>query len=524
MSRPKSLTIALAFLFIISIGLTSFKLKPISKSYNEFLPKEMYHVSYDFYFKGKDSMFVKSYLPQDNERQKITQTSKKANDISFVIKKEAQNHRGIWRTTKAKNFHTIQHTFTFKGKAMKYVIADDLPKKSNHHVNEKYLQPTKYIEAFHPKIDELANQLTAKAYYLKSSITALYTYVYKIPSAPINQRTTALNALEQNLASCNGKARLFVALCRNQGIPARLKGGLILENTQKRISHLWAEVFIQNKWVPFDVLNGHFAFLPANYLELYTGDHALITHSKDILFDYNYTIEKVAHVPFINTSAYATLQNNPFTLIKLSESGIIPKKMLGFLLLLPLAGLLISLLKNVVGLKTYGIFLPVLIAYTLSLIGYVSGIGLFLFITALIALFSVPLNRWGLLYTPKIVVLLTLTVLSILFLISIGLYFEITWLTKLSFFPIIVIVIMSERFARAIEEDGYSTAASTIGQTLLVTSFCYLIFASSTLKTLVLIFPEFILVSLIINLFIGKWIGLRVTEYFRFKRLILSNN
>ncbi|MEM6719770.1 MAG: 7TM domain-containing protein [Bacteroidota bacterium] len=524
MSRPKSLTIALALLFIFSIGLTSFKLKPISKSYNEFLPKEIYNVSYDFYFKGKDSMFVKSYLPQDNERQRITVTLQNPTNILFKAIVEDQNQRGIWRTKKPRNFHTIQYEFTFKGKAVKYVIADDLSKKSNRRVNEKYLKPSKYIEVFDPKINKLANKLTLATYDLKSTITALYDYVYEIPAAPIKQRTSALNALEQNLASCNGKARLFVAMCRNQGIPARLKGGLILEASQKRISHLWTEVFIQNKWVPFDVLNGHFAFLPANYLELYTGDHPLITHSKDILFDYNYSIEKVEHVPFIKSTAYEKLQSNPFTLIKLSESGIIPSKVLGFLLLLPLAGLLISLLKNVVGLKTYGIFLPVLIAYTLSMIGFVSGIALFLFITTLIALFSIPLNRWGLLYTPKIVVLLTLTVLSILILISIGLYFEIAWLTKLSFFPIIVIVIMSERFARAIEEDGYQKAASTIGQTLLVTSFCYLIFASSTLKTLVLIFPEFILLSLMINLFVGKWIGLRVTEYFRFKRLILNSN
>ena len=502
----------------------SFKLRPISKSYEEFLPKEMYKVSYDFYFKGKDSMFVKSYLPQDNERQRITNATQQATNISFSTHKEALNNRGIWRTTQKKKFHTIQYGFTFKGKAIKYVIADNLSRPTTNTVDEKYLLEETHIEVFHPKINTLANRLTINSQDLKSSITSLYTYVYNIPSAPIKQRTSALNALEQNLASCNGKARLFVALCRNQGIPARLKGGLILENTQKRISHLWTEVYIQEKWVPFDVLNGHFAYLPANYLELYTGDRPLITHTKDILFDYNYTIQKVAHVPFINSDTYTTLQNNPFTFIKLSESGIIPKKVLGFLLLLPLAGLLIALLKNVVGLKTYGIFLPVLIAYTLSTIGFLLGIGLFLCITGLIALFSIPLNRWELLYTPKIVVLLTMSVVSILALISIGLYFEISWLTKLSFFPIIVIVIMSERFARAIEEDGYKKASSTIGQTLIATAACYLVFASSTLQTLVLIFPEIIFLCLLINLLLGKWIGLRITEYFRFKRLIFSNN
>ena len=81
---------------------------------------------------------------------------------------------------------------------------------------------------------------------------------------------------------------------------------------------------------------------------------------------------------------------------------------------------------------------------------------------------------------------------------------------------------MSERFARAIEEDGHQAAISTMLQTLVATAVCYLVFASAAIKTLLLIFPELVLIFLVITLMLGKWIGLRLTEYNRFSFVLLK--
>ncbi len=522
MNRQKSFLITQIVLTLFAIISMSFKIKPIVKAYEEFLPSEVYTVNYNFYFKGKDKKgFVKSYVPINNERQRVSKVKQKSNDMTFKVKNEGLNKRGIWRAKNKSKFHNINYSFVYKGKASKYIISDGIPmttKVSN--ANIKYLAEEEYIEVNNKKITLLAKVLTSKAIDLKTQIRALYHYVNEIPSAPIRDLTTALTALEQNQASCNGKARLFVALCRNRGIPARLKGGLILEEINKRTSHLWAEVYIKDRWVPFDVLNGHFAYLPANYLELYTDDHFLITHTPNFLFDYNYNIKRTNHIPFVNITTNDALMNHPVSLLKISESGIMPKNVLYFLLLLPIGGLLIALFKNVIGLKTYGVFLPILIAFTLTSTGFVSGMVLFLIMTAMVALISFPLNKWGLLYTPKMVVILTFTILMMFILINLGVSYNLNWLTGLSFFPIIILSIMAERFARAIEEDGYQIAIGTIMQTLIATSFCYLVFASTAIKTLLLIFPESILLIVVITLLLGKWIGLRISEYKRFNLII----
>lgn len=525
MKSNKSFKITLITIIIFALISMGFKIKPIANAYEDFLPKDVYEVKYNFFSKGKGKkIFIKSYAPQSNERQKISKSKQNSIKMDFKILQEGINKRIVWRAKDKSRFHTVNYSFTFKGKAIKFILNDDIPiPKDYKNIDNMYIMEEKYIEVNDKKIQSLSTQLAANTNDLKSLITNYFNYVNDIPSAPIRDLTSALKALEQNKASCNGKARLFVALCRAQGIPARLKGGIILEETKKRTSHLWSEVFIGGKWVPFDVLNGHFAYLPSYYLELYTGDHFLITHTPNILFDYSYEMKKSSHIPFVNITTNDKIMSHPISLIKLFESGLMPNSILNFLLLLPLGGLLIALFKNVVGLKTFGVFLPVLIAYTLSSTGFLTGILLFLFITGLIALISVPLNKWGLLYTPKMVVILGFTISIIFSLVIIGLSYNIKWLTTLSFFPIIITAIISERFARAIEEDGYETAISTLLQTLITTSICYLVFSSSAIKTAILLFPELILITIVVTLLLGKWIGLRLTEYNRFSHLIVRN-
>lgn len=525
MNSQKSYQITLVVLAIAALCSMAFKVPTIAQAYEDFMPNAVYKVDYQFFSKGKDKkIFIKSYTPHSNEHQKISNLKQVANKMDYKVKDENGNQRVIWRAKDKSHFHTVSYSFLYRGKATKFVLDQGIPlvQHRDPYLLSK-LKAEDLIEVEHDKIRFLSNYLAANSHDLKTLVTRYFQYVNRMPSAPIRDVTSALTALEQNSASCNGKARLFVALCRAKGIPARLKGGLILEQTKKRTSHLWAEVYMGNMWVPFDVLNGHFAYLPAHYLELYTGDHSLITHTPNILFDYSYDIKKANHVPFINITSNAGIKNHPISLLALSESSIMPKHVLYFLLLLPLGGLLIALFKNVVGLRTFGVFLPVLIAYTLTATGFVTGMILFLLITGLVALVSVPLTQWGMLYTPKIVAILSFTILAIFVLVGIGLENNIEWLLSLSAFPIIITAIVSERFARAIEEDGHQKAIATMLQTLIATAACYLVFSSIAIRTLLLIFPELIVLAILVTLMLGKWIGLRLTEYNRFHYILKQN-
>ena len=291
-------------------------------------------------------------------------------------------------------------------------------------------------------------------------------------------------------------------------------GGIILQQSEKKTSHAWTEVLINETWVPFDPLNGHFASLPANYMKIYTGDHFLITRSTGINFDYEYQIKEKRDNTYTRMAII-----DPWQMV---DAGLVNKRMLTVLVLLPLGALLIGILKSVVGLKTIGVFLPVLISISLTQTGLIAGLVLFSAIVFIVALMSYPLNYWGVQHTAKLTILMTVVVLVVL-----GLMF---WLSQSNllgasvplFFPLIMLTIVAEKVARTIEEDGMKKALDVYAQTLVAALIIFLVLSSQAMQTFLITFPEAILIIAGVNLLLGKWIGMRVLEFKRFYHVLTA--
>ena len=517
----KAVAITITAAAVISIGL---KLKPILKNYDQFHPEHVYKVHYNYFFKsGTKDTWVKTFIPNQSSRQRISET-KISGDSTLAFHKymdKEGNQRAIWSTGNKNAYHTLHYEFLFEGKAQQFTLPKQFDTVSEK--DRKYLNPTKNIQSDHTIIHTLATQLRKGADNDRELVRNIFDHVAKIPSAPIITLTDALATVEQNRASCNGKSRLFVALSRNLGYPARIKGGIILENTNKRTSHVWAEVRINGRWIPFDATNDHFAYLPSNYLELYGGDQFLITHTPDIPFDYTYQIDKMNHISFLKMNTEELQELTGFSLWPMVTQGVIPMHTLRLLLLLPIGGLLVAFLRNIVGIKTFGVFLPALIAFSLTHTGLASGLLLFVVLILLIGLISYPFDKLGLLYTPKLVISLTIMIAVMVLATYAGMTYDIPWLTTISFFPIIILTIAAERFSRATMEDGYKVAFNKLLQTLLATVICFGVLSLSWLPLVLILFPEIMLLIIVLAALLGRYIGIRWIEFRRFKP-ILSNS
>lgn len=513
--------LAITFILIIAGASLVYKILPTSKHLDTFYAEEMYKVSYKFFFKSTSNKTkIKTYLPTSNARQRITREENKTDSSSIFFSRIPYKNSitGIWESKVKNNYESIDYSFTYEGKSKTFPIASNFISPSPKYKN--YLAATKNIQVNNPKIDSIASKLNQEYTTDKNKIKAIFNLVKNIPSAPIITLTDAVTVIEQNRASCNGKSRLFVAIARNLGYPARIKGGIILESSNKRTSHAWAEVNINNKWIPFDALNNHFAYLPANYLELYNSDEFLITHTPNISFDYTYDIQKKSNIPFLNISTDEFKNISPISLAGLVDSKVISEEALILLLMLPIGGLLVGFLRNVVGLKTFGVFLPVLIAFSLLETGFLTGLLLFIFLILFVGIISKPFNNLGLLHTPKLVVSLTLMVIIMVFGSYIGIITGSVWLTSLTFFPTIILTISAEKFSTLVVEDGLPKATGTLFQTLIAVSFCYYILSASWLTSILILFPEFLLIVVALAMLLGKYIGLRWTEVLRFNPLL----
>ncbi|MDC8002860.1 7TM domain-containing protein [Aureisphaera galaxeae] len=518
--KKNRLQIALTIAALIIGAFSISKAISLSETRMDFNGESLFTVTNKYYYKTQENgAKIKWFIPQSNNRQQISKAAlPKTMNTTASREPFNDNVLGEWLTSESNTYGELEHSFTFTGKSKHYALPkqfDTAP--ATYH---QFLVATDFVQVHHPRIAQLAKDLTQEASNDKTKLEKMYAYVANIPTAPIRTRTDAVSVLDRKSASCNGKSRLFLALTRNLGMPSRLKGGIVLENTSKRTSHVWVEVFINGQWVPFDTTNNHFAYLPAHYLEIYQGDEALLSRSTDMEFDYTYDIQEESTVQFMGMAFQNVEDATPFSLVPLVKHKLISEKNLFLLLMLPLGGFFVAFLRNVVGLRTFGVFLPVLIAFSLFETGYGLGLLLFLFLIFLVGAVSRPFQSIGLLHTPKLVISLSVMVVIMLLGSYLGWATQTPWLSALTFFPIIILTISAEKFSNLIVEDGFGKASGILFQTLIAVSFCYLILSVKSLGAVLMLFPEVILFIILGSILLGRYVGFRWTELIRFKPLL----
>lgn len=79
-----------------------------------------------------------------------------------------------------------------------------------------------------------------------------------------------------------------------------------------------------------------------------------------------------------------------------------------------------------------------------------------------------------------------------------------------------------ERFATFCDEERLGQALRVTAATMLVVSAAYLLMAWETLQIVTVAFPEILLLVLAVFFIIGRWTGLRLSEYYRFRQFLLE--
>ena len=491
-------------------------------SFTKILPEKTYNVNFIYDFEAfSEPVFVKSFIPGNNNRQAILQEGYASSNMELEVKESKNGRKAIWNGNSVSGPHTIIYDFSFKGTSIAFEIDSLVTIETSFSESmQTYLRPSDYIQVNHPVIGEIFNQDVSKSKYIKEVLKSVHQYVLELTPAPFKGLTDAVTAARLGEASCNGKSRLFVALARHAGIPSRLVGGLILEPGFKRTTHQWVEAYINGTWVPFDPLNDHFAFIPGNYLETYKGDEFLLSHTPNINFDYHFQINEVYDLVPDGSHELAAHPLSAYNVWNRMKKSGVPLGILTIMLVLPIGATLVAIFRNVIGINTFGIFLPVLIAVSSKETGIVAGITTFITVIAFLSIIHKLLDIIGLLYVPKVAIMLVCVILTLMGMSVLGAVFELSTFSKVSFFPVIVMTIAAEKFSTSMLEEGWVSSLQLVGQTLLVSLLIYLIIGAKSVEVMFVAFPELFLVIIAINLFLGKWIGLRVTEYPRFKWIL----
>jgi len=203
------------------------------------------------------------------------------------------------------------------------------------------------------------------------------------------------------------------------------------------------------------------------------------------------------------------------------------------LLLLPIAATLIGISRHVIGFRSLGIYLSLVLvfifyqlgsvkdtAYSDPVVGLKYGVLLviFIFVSAVISYELV--KKWSIHYYPKLSIVLVNVTFSILLLIVILGALDINNLIRLNTFILILIVGIAEKYISILTRKKLKAAVIVTFESLIQAIVCYLIISIKPLIDLIIQYPYIILLLFPINYLVGKFTGLRITEYIRFRSIL----
>lgn len=316
------------------------------------------------------------------------------------------------------------------------------------------------------------------------------------------------------------REQAIINLLSLEGIHARIVGGLQLEDGRRRQSiNPMVELWDGEKWQLFNPQNGQMG-KPDDILVWNQKGHSMLDviggRNSNISFSFiaqditpqHATREKVEADDLLNFSIHS---------LPLEEQA-----MFKTIMLIPVGALVVVFLRLIVGLKTSGTFMPVLIAVAFVQTQLVTGILGFLLIVGTGLIIRSYLSRLNLLLVARIsaVIITVILIISVFTVVA----FKIGLVEGLSitFFPMIILSWTIERMSILWEEEGAKEVMIQGGGSLLTAILVYLAMTNDLVRHLTFNFIGVQLIVLALILVLGNYTGYRLSELRRFKPLAES--
>jgi len=186
---------------------------------------------------------------------------------------------------------------------------------------------------------------------------------------------------------------------------------------------------------------------------------------------------------------------------------------------LVLGATIVALLRNEVGISTFGVFGPVIIAFAWVTVGPVWGLIIvgYVFMVALAARLAVGTLDLG--TSHRVALLLVLVGVSFAVVRSFATLQGLPQFGTALLFPVILTTWYGERFGNELSEFGWASASNRLLWTGLTVGIVYLVASFDALVRFVATTPESWVLLVGLHLVLGSWNPVRLSEYTRFRTL-----
>jgi hypothetical protein len=314
-------------------------------------------------------------------------------------------------------------------------------------------------------------------------------------------------------------AAMAAQLIQFAGVPARVVNGIALapERRDAQFTH-WLQIYHGGRWRPLYLTEAQRA-QSHQLLAWWRGGAPFAEVDGGTAL--HHRISTSRSYELATRTALSQQRALERKLVDLSLFGLPLQSQALFrtLVVIPVGILLLVVLRNIIGFKTFGTFMPVLIALAFRQTGLAWGIAFLCIVVGLGLAVRFYLERLKLLLVPRLasVVIVVILIIAMLTVLSFKLGLERG--LSIGLFPIVIMTMTIERMTLVWEERGAGEAFQQGLGSIAVGTLCYLVMNLRTVEHLAFVFPELLLTVLAVTLLIGRYGGYRLTELYRFRVL-----
>ncbi len=467
-------------------------------------------------------------IPRQSDRIRIKNTQYDGKGMSLTIEKNPTGIRGQW-VGKMPDKRMLYYCVTLSISEKYYAIpAIEVPEPKSPRAKE--FLTIEDVESEDIKaIKKIESEILSPSISPQRGIKEIFYFIYEEILINSRRQWKNLSDIAEHLeADSLGKARLFTVMARRQGIPCRIVGGLILRPEKKLdekgrydISY-WNEINIDGKWIPVCTSYGNYAYLSDEYLPLFWNVEDIASILNDENASLRITANRVDSAEFTIQEYRKQLRRTKSWLMEYSLY-LLPlnvQAVFRVLILIPFGAIVLVIFRNIIGVKTFGIFLPVLLALFFQETGFLFG---FFFFSAIVGtgfLLRFLLKKIQLLAIPHLSIILTAVVMMLCIFAVFNRELRIFREFTPALFPIVITTIFIERFGLMLEEEGLQNTLTSLVGTVIIATITYGIFSIRTLQSVVFTHPETLFILIAIFIMVGKYTGYRVSELVRFRAFL----
>ena len=417
---------------------------------------------------------------------------------------ENDNQQGVWSIRKAKGSQTLYYRAVIRRVDTKEPPVRSAPPKA---------APAGFEGAYLAAAESLIAEIQAQS----ADLDGLVGELFKRLNRPQPDENVAL--LLGGESSMSKKVDIGVRVLRHGRIPARVVHGIRVREYDRDVPLIqWVEAHDGARWRGYDPSTGA-AGVPEDYLPWWRGDKPFVelTGANRLQVSMSVSLnEEEAIRAAMDRAKIASPGLLEFSLFSLP---IQTQGVYRILLLVPLGAFLLVICRNVVGLKTFGTFMPVLIGLAFRETQLAWGIFLFGVVVSIGLSIRLYLERLKLLLVPRLAAVLFVVVLLMAALSVLTNKLGLQRGLSVALFPMVILTMTIERMSIVWEERGPSEAVQQGIGSLMVACVAYVIMTVDYIEYLVFVFPEMLLVLLAGILLLGRYSGFRLLELPRFKAL-----